>query len=248
MFCRFMPQSELVRFAAALVVARLAKAATPQQVMQFLVRVMLEAPSSLDLYLRLPCGRTYPWSATLWALSNLGPARLADLSPVIEERLSSYRDPFVLEQLIFVRLLLFIIFAEPPRHSHPARSAETLTTQQHHSLLILLKQGPLWHDGNFLGLLKAYGVPATRKGLAAYLGREAPTETPSPWARRREHPNKVYADRDLEVALEEELRQHREQEQRVSAPSLFPEIDRLFRERPKLEAGEDETPIGGYFY
>ncbi|HEY7417720.1 MAG TPA: phosphotransferase [Ktedonobacteraceae bacterium] len=50
------------------------------------------------------------------------------------------------------------------------------------------------------------------------------------------------------VALEGELRQRREQEQRASAPSPFPEIDRIFREISTLEAGEDETPIGGYFY
>lgn len=50
------------------------------------------------------------------------------------------------------------------------------------------------------------------------------------------------------VTLEEELRQRREQEQRASTPSPFPEIDRIFRESPKLRAGEDETQIGGNFY
>jgi aminoglycoside 2''-phosphotransferase len=197
-------QSELVRFAAALVVARLAKAATPEEVMHLLVRVMLEAPSSLDLYLRFPCGGTYPWSAALWALSNLGPARLADLAPVLEERLAKNRDAYVLEQMLFVRLLLFIVFAEPAHHGHPARSAEALTAQQRQSLLVLLEQEQLWHDSNFLGLLRAYGVPATRKDLSAYLGREASAElttaeTPNPWTRRTEHPSKVRADRYHEV-------------------------------------------------
>jgi aminoglycoside 2''-phosphotransferase len=165
-------QSELVRFAAALMVARLAKAATPEEVMRLLVRVMLEAPSSMDLYLRFPCGGTYPWSAALWALSNLGPARLADLAPLLEERLTKHQDAYVLEQLLFARLLLFIVFAELPHHGHPARSAEALTTQQRHSLLVLLEQDQLWQDGTFLGLLKAYGVPGNRAQMAAYLGRE----------------------------------------------------------------------------
>ncbi|GEM_PF-1714089 len=197
-------QSELVRFAAALVVARLAKADTPEEVMRLLVRVMLEAPSSLDLYLRFPCGGTYPWSAALWALSNLGPARLADLAPVLEERLTRNRDAYVLEQLLFVRLLLFIVFAEPPHHGHLARSAEALTEEQRQGLLVLLEHEQLWHHGNFLGLLRAYGIPATRKDLAAYLGREAsaelpPAGTPNLWTRRTEHPSKGRADRYHEV-------------------------------------------------
>ena len=50
------------------------------------------------------------------------------------------------------------------------------------------------------------------------------------------------------VTLEEELRQRREQEQRASTPSPFPEIDRIFRESPEVRAGEDETPIGGNSY
>lgn len=77
-------QSELGFFAAALVAVRMAKEATPEEVAQFLIRVMLQPPASLDLYLRLPCVGTYPWSTALWALANLGRARLTPLVPTVE--------------------------------------------------------------------------------------------------------------------------------------------------------------------
>ncbi len=119
-------QSELEAFATALVVARLAKEEAPEEVLHLLVRVMLEAPPSLDLYLRFPCGGRYPWSAALWALANLGPARLADLAPRLEEHLTQIRTAYVLEQEMFARLLLFIVFAELPQPRRSSRPVADL--------------------------------------------------------------------------------------------------------------------------
>lgn len=170
-------QSELGVFAAALVVVQMAKETTPEDVAQFLIRVMLQPPASLDLYLRLPCGGTYPWSTSLWALANLGRARLTPLVSVVVEHLQQIRNTYGALAL-FARLLLFIVFDDHPERGRPPRAAEALTEAQRHLLLVLLEQEQIWHDGNLLSLFRAYGLPGDRKQMAAYLGQEVPVETP----------------------------------------------------------------------
>ncbi len=181
-------QSELGFFAAALVAVRMAKEATPEEVAQFLIRVMLQPPASLDLYLRLPCGGTYPWSTALWALANLGRARLTPLVPTVEEHLQQIRHTYGAIAL-FARLLLFIVFEDHPEWGHPPRPAEVLTQEQRHLLLILLEQEQIWRDGNLLGLFRAYGLPGDRKQMAAYLGQEAPVEAPREPLSRPQRPS-----------------------------------------------------------
>jgi aminoglycoside 2''-phosphotransferase len=170
-------QSELGVFAAALVVLRMAKETTPEEVAQFLIRVMLQPPSSLDLYLRLPCGGTYPWSTSLWALANLGRVRLTPLVPEVVEHLQQIRNTYGALAL-FARLVLFIVFDDHPERGRPSWAAEALTEDQRRLLLLLLEQEQIWNDGNLLSLFRAYGLPGDRKKMAAYLGQEAPVETP----------------------------------------------------------------------
>ena len=102
----------------------------------------------------------------MWALANLGPARLTFLVIVLEAHLSKIKNEYVLEHMLFARLLLFVVFAESPHQGHASRPAAALTAHQRQSLLMLLEQDQLWHVGNSLGLLKAYGLPGSRKDMA----------------------------------------------------------------------------------
>lgn len=222
-------QSELCAFATALVLARLYKEETPEEAAQLLIRVMLQAPPSLDLYLRLPCGGRYPWNDALWALANLGPARLKSLLPMLVEHFHQINNRYDLEIEFFARLLLFIAFEEKPEQGHPPRPAAMLTEQQQQILLELLEQGKLWHYLNFSYLLKAYGLPGMRQELATYLGQMQRAEA-------------------FALELEEKARKFNARNKAGPTPSDFAEMDHFFAESPKLGKGEEETPIGGYFY
>ena len=171
-------QSELCVFAAALVLAQLAKEEAPEAALQMLARVMREAPASLNAYEELACGGGYPWSTAMWSLYYFGPARLHFVLPFLEERL---RQPetgdsnYSFDAEFFARLAFFILFEGPPKEGQQPRPAAKLTEQQRHILMLLLEREKLWKYYNFLELLKGFGLPAKREEMAAYLGSRLPS-------------------------------------------------------------------------
>lgn len=91
--------TELLAFAAALKMARLAKANTPEEVVQFLADIMVKNPASLNGYQKLACGGGYPWHAAMEALYSMGASRLQYLVPLLKERLAQATGKSSIESL-----------------------------------------------------------------------------------------------------------------------------------------------------
>ncbi len=125
-------QNELFVFAAALALAWMEKAETPEEIIRLLTRVAIEAPASLDAYKDFPCGGRggCAWSAALNALCNLGSGRLQFLAPLLEERLASPRREHAYYLQYWAMLLLFIVFGEETDEDARPPLEEMLTYPQ----------------------------------------------------------------------------------------------------------------------
>jgi aminoglycoside 2''-phosphotransferase len=172
-------KSELERFTAALALARLAKAATRPLAVTILASTLLQPTVTLAAAYAELAGGAKPEGAARAALYALGPGRLRFLVPALTEKIGTggeFADWFNTE------LLLFILFDGKPGTNQAPRPAEDLTEEQRIALLAVNEAisdlGELWRIGNFTNLLKSYGLPNTRDGLAAYLGRARPQPDP----------------------------------------------------------------------
>jgi aminoglycoside 2''-phosphotransferase len=135
-------KNELMVFAAALGLARLEKTETPEEVVQLLARVAIEAPASLDVYEELPCEARASLfeSDAVDALCNLGSARLQFLAPLLEKQLASApRKEWTYRWESQGMLLLFIVFGEEIEAASRPPIKDVLSQQAQRHIFRLLR-------------------------------------------------------------------------------------------------------------
>lgn len=186
------PESDLLRFVAALIIVRLAKENTPEPVIQYLgaIAQQRETPPSLSAFADLAIIGYEPRAAALDQLLRVGGARLAFLCRPLMERAAGLRaqlgddqkpfsDGFAFNKLM--EWLIITLFdqslqtagAEPP-------PVADLTAEQRDFLLFALDKG-YWNYFDFTHWLADHRLPSKRTTLAEYLGVPAPKTHPKRW-------------------------------------------------------------------
>ena len=147
-------EHDLVVFAAALVLTKFAKNETPLNAVEFLARVMIHIPETLNNFNDLPLGDN-PERSARHVLYNLEPQRLEFLVPAVLNRWQeASKDAF--SSLEWAEFLLFVLFqgkfgAEKRRMPF---SAAQLTLQQRNvlELLRIVRPGSITIFGSYSGL------------------------------------------------------------------------------------------------
>jgi aminoglycoside 2''-phosphotransferase len=178
-------QNDLIRFAAALALTRLANEGTPQEVADVLAEVMERGESALKEYQELPCGGGWASGAARRVLYRLKSVRMRFLLPYL---LRMIVDPQrEIEWNDALEMLLYIVFdgqGDPGRFyekpARPVRPAETLTPEQREILTLLCAPQFDWLNtlGNAHHALSTYDLPRNQKDLADYLGLRLPEQAP----------------------------------------------------------------------
>lgn len=167
-------EEDLLAFSAATVLVQLAKRETPDEVAQFLARVMLDRPEALKAYAELPCRGGAPWLAAGRALASLGSERLGFIVPTLPAmfaRAKKWEDAMLADALV----AMFFAEGQPDAgEKQEKRTQADLTDTQWTVLNLLADQKGIWGFANLSERLRAYGLPAYRHDLLRFLGREIP--------------------------------------------------------------------------
>ncbi len=182
------PDSDLLRFVAALTITRLAQEDTPEPVIRYLGNIaqQVEAPPSLVNFATLTVVGGEPRTLALNHLLLVGSARrgflirpLLDCAAGLRAKLGGGQEPFI-DWLIFNEIMEWLIITLFDKHAAETEGVgpppvADLTGDQRDYLLFVLHQG-YWHYANFTGRLADYGLPSQQKALARYLGVPTPPE------------------------------------------------------------------------
>lgn len=151
-------EPDLVTFAAALILTKIAKMDTPPDIVQFLAEIMMHVPETLGSFIDLPLGGSPEWCAR-HVLYNLEPQRLEFLVPAVLNRWpEASQDAF--SSLEWAEFLLFVLFQGKvgPEKRRAPLSAAHLTSQQRHILELFVTNRSTRQYHNFWQSLKSYGL------------------------------------------------------------------------------------------
>jgi hypothetical protein len=151
---------EFVAFIALNSIPLLAHEDTPEAVIEQLAAYLLRPPSSLEAFVP----RSHIRYTCMRSLFHLKKERLQFLVPWL---MGQCEDPDKeIYHLSYPEKLLELLFDKRTDQQNVA----DLTEQQKATLFLLWRREDLWKSGNFVLLLKSYGLPKKREELAVYLG------------------------------------------------------------------------------